>query len=498
MKTKNISKALAFAMLIPAILLTTACSSDDYDVITEKANPEGYKIPVTVNVTRQDDVTTRAEYDGTNRKLTFDWGDLLFVNGTHATAGQFAGTLDWQSDGTFTGTISTQYDYSGTANALLSGATTVEATLLPDGYNTCKFLVISGSGYSATLSKQYGNALTLDKASAVEQLSYEHASTYSSGFALAPGNAIVSFTIGGLTANRVIIPKFNADGNYYGNDKYVIVNTEGAAVFAIGVDGSLGAKHWYLADLSSAFSIDLGNKSLEAGHIYNITRMYKMAASAASTDIGKLICTGGHIHTYGVDDGCMEDRVAMIAYVGSDACEAGDAPYNHGLALALMDANNGNYAVWCSQRADNCLMSQYDGSTMTNDMAGIANTDVLVGTSPHNHGDNAAKAARNYKYAATADAGAHPTGTSAWFLPSAGQWAKMATAAGGYIALRDGFSSVGGTKMRKEFYWSSTERTAILAWFYNFEDDNNHPDGHWHIDCKDITVNFYVRACLAF
>ena len=217
-------------------------------------------------------------------------------------------------------------------------------------------------------------------------------------------------------------------------------------------------------------------------------------AKAIAADKGKLICTDGHIHAYGADAGCTKDRVAMIAYVGA----TGDATYSHGLALALEDANNGNYAVWCSQRADNCLMSQYDGSTMTNDMAGIANTDVLVGTSPHNHGDNAAKAARNYKYAATADAGAHPTGTSAWFLPSAGQWAKMATAAGGYIALRDGFSSVGGTKMRKEYYWSSTERNAIMAWFYNFEDDNNHPDGHWHIDGKDITVNFYVRACLAF
>ena len=221
MKTKNIFKALAFVMLMPTMLLTTACSSDDMDVITEKANPEGYKIPVTVNVTRQGDATTRAVYDSENTKLAFGWGDLLFVNGTHATAGKFAGTLDWQSGGTFTGELSTQYNYSGTADALLSGATTVEATLLPDGYNNCKFLVISGSGYSATISRNYGNALTLDKASAVEQLSYEHTSTYSSGFALAPGNAIVSFAIGGLTVNSGIIPEFNADGNYYGNKKYV-------------------------------------------------------------------------------------------------------------------------------------------------------------------------------------------------------------------------------------------------------------------------------------
>ena len=485
MKTKNISKALAFAMLIPAILLTTACSSDDYDVITEKANPEGYKIPVTVNVTRQDDVTTRAEYDGTNRKLTFDWGDLLFVNGTHATAGQFAGTLDWQSGGTFTGTISTQNGYTGTANALLSGATTVEATLLPDGYNTCKFLVISGSGYSATLSKQYGNALTLDKASAVAQLSYEHANTYSSGFALAPGNAIVSFTISGLTASGIIIPKFNADGNYYGNDKYVKVNSSGIAEFAIGVDGSLGAKHWYLADLSSAFSIDLGNKSLEAGHIYNITKS-AAAPSIVNPAVGQVIGDDGkNYNAASLPDGVT--AVAMIAYLGNDA--ETDATYNHGLALALTDANNGNAAAWCSQTAATCLTKRYSALDTADDMAGIANTDALVGHAEHTHA--AASAARNYKYADTAEAGAHPTATSAWFLPSTGQWVKMIAATGGNTALRDGFSGVGGTNMQAAYYWSSTEYNANSAWLYNLPFDN------FSSEDKYGTVS-YVRACLAF
>ena len=314
--------------------------------------------------------------------------------------------------------------------------------------------------------------------------------------------AILAITLKDASSGSEITDKITGLTVSVGTYTYNVSRTAAAGPIYVAIRPATTETVSVLAtDGTNYYAKTLSTKQTYAqGNGYNVT--WRMAentlAKAIAADKGKLICTDGHIHAYGADAGCTKDRVAMIAYVGSDACEAGDAPYNHGLALALTDANNGNYAVWCSQRADNCLMSQYDGSTMTNDMAGIANTDVLVGTSPHNHGDNAAKAARNYKYVATADAGAHPTGTSAWFLPSAGQWAKMATAAGGYIALRDGFSSVGGTKMRKEFYWSSTERNAILAWFYNFEDDYNHPDGHWHIDGKDITVNFYVRACLAF
>ena len=60
-------------------------------------------------------------------------------------------------------------------------------------------------------------------------------------------------------------------------------------------------------------------------------------------------------------------------------------------------------------------------------MAGLANTDRLLDPSyEHNH--LAASAARNYKYKKEADNGAHPKGTSEWFLPSVGQWDKMVIA----------------------------------------------------------------------
>ena len=74
MQTKNIFKTLAFAMLMPTMLLTTACSSEDDVVNCNNANLEtvankGYALPVTVNVTREGDATMRAAFDGS--KLNF-------------------------------------------------------------------------------------------------------------------------------------------------------------------------------------------------------------------------------------------------------------------------------------------------------------------------------------------------------------------------------------------------------------------------------------------
>lgn len=65
MNRKNIFYRLALAMLMPTMLLTTACSNEDDTVINNgKTAAIGYTLPVTINVTRQsDDATTRATYN---------------------------------------------------------------------------------------------------------------------------------------------------------------------------------------------------------------------------------------------------------------------------------------------------------------------------------------------------------------------------------------------------------------------------------------------------
>lgn len=58
-------------------------------------------------------------------------------------------------------------------------------------------------------------------------------------------------------------------------------------------------------------------------------------------------------------------------------------------------------------------------------------------------------------------------------------------------ALRDGFSSVGGTNMQSTAYWSSTESAPnFVAYRYDFA------TGNWIDGMKN--QNVYVRACLEF
>ena len=75
-----------------------------------------------------------------------------------------------------------------------------------------------------------------------------------------------------------------------------------------------------------------------------------------------------------------------------------------------------------------------------------------------------------------------------WKLASKDEWNNMITAAGSYEALRDGFSSVDGTNLQDNHYWSSTaDYFAEACNFYN---------GSWYGD--DKVSDRYVRARLAF
>ena len=133
--------------------------------------------------------------------------------------------------------------------------------------------------------------------------------------------------------------------------------------------------------------------------------------------------------------------VAKICYVGS---ETGDEDYTNGLALALSDKGSMNW------------------STATGASGAAAHTPAA------------------------------PTTTSSWMLPSQDQWNKMINAAGGYTALRDGFSGItGASNLQSDgYYWSSTEYSAGRAWRYDFD------DGIW--SNNDKYFERQVRACLAF
>ena len=271
MKTKNIFKTLAFAMLMPAMMLTTACSNED-DVVNNAANSQsvakkGYTLPVTVNVTREgDEGTTRATYNESTKKLSFSTGDKLFVSGNHADAGKFAGTLDYDAvSGKFSGTVTTEKEYTGTIDDLMASAA---AFLLPDGYESYGFFSV-GSGSYPMITFDFTKAFALTKAAAVEQFSFEHAFEYSSGFALAPVNAIVSFTISGLTANKEVAVSIDTYGTGV-ISRNVTTSAEGVATFAIGVSAGQNLGNFTLT--VDGNNIAMPTATTAAGKIYNISR----------------------------------------------------------------------------------------------------------------------------------------------------------------------------------------------------------------------------------
>ena len=138
-----VRKAIAMAVDYDDIIENAPQTTPAVETVSQK----GYALPVTVNVTRQDG-GTKATYNESTKKLEFSTGDKLFVSGRDQNdggAGRFAGTLDYVSGGTFSGTIYTQNDWTDTADALFSAAFSRRAILLPNGYDSYNFLSISNN-----------------------------------------------------------------------------------------------------------------------------------------------------------------------------------------------------------------------------------------------------------------------------------------------------------------------------------------------------------------
>ena len=216
---------------------------------------------------------------------------------------------------------------------------------------------------------------------------------------------------------------------------------------------------------------------------YNLTtNAYCLLSSATSSDIGKVICSNGHIHNTVSAINCSGTPSAMIAYVGNQNGENGtsaySSTYNHGLAIALSDAIN----------------SSGDKQTSS------SSTKIV--------GSNAVTAGNNYK-------GAKPAGVT-WRLPSAYQWERMLIACGsnasfknsvndfvvgeniGYGSFRSllttcGTSSQGVFDVQEADYWSNTlapEDWTWTLWNYSF---------YWRSFLYVANSNQnYVRSCFAF
>ncbi len=459
MKTKFIFKTLALVMLMPAMLLTTACSSEDdlsaaNNTTAETAVRKGYKLPVTVNVTRQGD-GTRAAYNESTGKLAFSSGDKLFIKGEHATAGKFAALLTNESEGAFSGNINTEHQWTGSVHELFKSSNSCSGYLLPAGYEGYSFYTYSKANeYDATISTDLSHAFALTKAAAVEQFSEEWGSysfTEDAGnFVLEPHNAIVCFSISDFQANtnydielRYQYVTSDHNVNYGGMNKTVATDNAGIATFAVGVPNE--------THFTDAFTLTAGTvpvtlattptDDLVAGKIYNITRdVGRYLLSATAADIGKLVGRNGRIYTSKAKATAGgTTAVAMIAYVVPDAINPG---YSDGLAIALDDEEGEK--TW-EQAESACRNRTVDNPT-----------------------------------------GKDPVSYCQWQLPSVVDWQKMFIACGAtngtlnstpsqdytisYVPLNNKLTAVGGTALSTSYnYWTlnedDTQAYYMEVWF---------------------------------
>ena len=306
MNRKTIFKMLAATMLMPTMLLTTACSNDDEIVNTENpANTQkGYALPVTINVTRQGDATTRATFDGS--KLSFSTGDKLFIEDYQ----NFAGMLTMVSDGKFSGEILTKTPYTGTVEELFANASELSAYLLPAGYENYGFLnIVDKDTYHAYLYYDNSKVFALTKKEAVEQLSFEKHWDYDTsikGFELMPSTAILNFTISGLAANTAVTVSFKRTEDDEDKATPVDITTDasGVATFAAAMYNGDNFDDYSLT--VDGFAIALPeNKEVEAGKIYNMSRPVP-GVKWNSTDISGIQTSweGGSVEIGGITFAC--------------------------------------------------------------------------------------------------------------------------------------------------------------------------------------------------
>ena len=464
---KKTFQFLSMAALLAVGAIMTGCSNEDnIDNPQQPANKDNV-VTLTATVSLDGGAQTRAITPSTGVK-TFEAGNsiaVIYKNTTDETVKAVSTALtagDLTNDGrsaTFTVTLTNPASNSAVRYiypATMAKDVAADATITSDDATI---------DYTGLFGSQNGNLTTLgtNYDLAVFDGSLSGTDLPASASLLNP-LAVCALTLkdGGSDITSSVTSLNVSDGtNTYhvtpSGLSEIYVAMKPVASQKIAFTAATGSKTYFKTTASA--------QTLAASTLYN-----NISVSMVELALGKIIGADGNIYA-DADAATTAGTTALakIAYLGSDAETS--TTYNHGLALALSDVTS--YQTWCSQTASTCLTTQYSSESAAKaDMAGLANTDALVGHGTHTH--NAANAARNY------NSGTHPAGTSAWFLPSAGQWDKMATAASGYNNLG----------LQLYVYWSSSEYDAGHAWGY---DSGN---GKWGNGNKDIS--YYVRACLAF
>lgn len=484
-KMKKTMRFLSMAALALVGAMMTGCSSDD-NFIDEPQQPENKSNVVTLTTTVG--FGEGAEARGTTRALTsggvktFATGEtmaIIYKNNSGETVKAVSTALpdgDYGNSATFTFTLddpdktkSVMYIYPA---AMAKATIATDATI--DEANTVDF---------TNLNAQNGTLATLSSSLDLATYSNDWDGTSLPAGTLVNQLAVCALTLKNSDGSSTITSGLTEVTVSDGSNTYTVTptgSTFGEDVIYVAIRPVTAALEYTATDGTKNYTKTATSREYAAGNFYNLGLRMAEAAPVSlivNPAVGQVIGDDGKNYDYASLPGGVT-AVAVIAYVGAaGTADASSATYK-GLALALTDASTA--ARWSTWTDATCLTSQKtDETAAKGDMAGIANTDELVAHTSHPHA--AAKAAREY------NGGAHPTGTSAWFLPSAGQWEKMISAYG----LTNLNTTANGYTGLNNYYWSSTECSNVKAWDCNFASS-----GSW--GNYDKNYEDHVRACLAF
>ena len=275
---KKVKNILVYAASLAASLLAASCNEEINETIDDPAAPTVHSIEVTVPVSTD----TKASYAGGGAATTFEAGDKLYIKVQSGETCTYVGVLDISAGAvsTFTGTLykTAGTDYSG--SDIITDCTSLEATLLPSGYDDTYYVLTEEGGIVTGLTVEPAKAFSAaaTKAAAVPQVANASYNTTLSGaktITLTPRNAVLYYTLSGLAASTSIDVTVS-DGTTTVSGS-VDTNADGEASFAVGYAGGTGSKTYTVS--TTGKDDDAVTASLVASKVYNVTRfMYPVGA----------------------------------------------------------------------------------------------------------------------------------------------------------------------------------------------------------------------------
>lgn len=346
---------------------------------------------------------------------------------------------------------------------ITKGSTTGTALAMSHKMAQLKLVVAAASGSGLSISSVKVNA------------KYQASFTASSGAVSVTGSATDITALSAAGTGYILIPPQAINGI-----TVKVTASSQVATYTFTSTNSLEAGKSYTMNLTvglndvgvtTSISTWTGSGSVTVNPTVVNTPLTVM--NVTSSNVGWLIANDGYVYQTVSNIPQGKTAVAMICYVysgaGNYAVRPTDASGNYrGLAMALQLA--ASYVYWCNQGTETCMVAQYSSlANALDDLDGIKNTQVLVDHVRGSHTAPAATAAVNYKNTV-----APPTGTSGWFLPSAGQINLMMKGLIGYgfpmnvepaTKVNEKLSNAGLNNISfGKALWSSTQKNSSDAY----------------------------------